>query len=107
LPRHQVKLGSTYRFTNGLLQDLTVGGATRWQSPISSSRSGATLRQDAYWVFDLMGRYQVDRHWSVNLNIDNVFDKKFYSGVTNFNGQGLFYTWGMPRSVNLSARYEF
>lgn len=84
-----------------------MGGATRWQSPISSSRSGATLRQDAYWVFDLMGRYQVDRHWSVNLNIDNVFDKKFYSGVTNFNGQGLFYTWGMPRSVNLSARYEF
>lgn len=107
LPRHQVKLGSTYRFANGLLQDLTVGGAMRWQSPISTSHSGATLRQDAYWVFDLMGRYQVDRHWSVNLNIDNVFDKKFYSGVTNFSGQGLFYTWGMPRSVNLSARYEF
>ena len=107
LPRHQVKLGSTYRFANGLLQNLTVGGATRWQSPISTSRSGATLRQDAYWVFDLMGRYQVDRHWSVNLNVDNVFDKKYYSGLTNFSSQGLFYTWGMPRSVNLSARYEF
>lgn len=107
LPRHQVKLGSTYRFATGLLQDLTVGGATRWQSPISTSRSGAVLRQEAYWLFDLMGRYQVDRHWSVNLNVDNVFDKKYYAGVTNFSGQGLFYTWGMPRSVNLSARYEF
>ncbi len=106
-PKHQFKLGSSYHIGSGPLQNLTVGGGARWQSAISTSRGSATLRQDAYWLFDLMGRYQVNRHLSINLNVDNVFDKKYYSGVTDFTSQGLFYTWGMPRSVNLSARYDF
>lgn len=105
-PKHQFKLGSSYQIGSGPLQSLTVGGAARWQSTISTSNS-ATLRQDAYWLFDLMGRYQVNNHLSISLNIDNVFDKKYYSGITKFEGQGLFYTWGMPRSVNVSARYDF
>lgn len=105
-PKHQFKLGSSYHIGSGPLQNLTVGGAARWQSTISTSNS-ATLRQDAYWLFDLMGRYQVNRHLSIALNVDNVFDKKHYSGVTQFEGQGLFYTWGAPRSVNLTARYDF
>ncbi|RCW69293.1 TonB-dependent siderophore receptor [Pseudorhodoferax soli] len=106
-PEHQFKLGSSYRFAGGALQGLTVGGGLRWQSAISTSRGTATLRQDAYWLFDLMARYQVDRHLSFAVNVDNAFDKKYFSGVTNFTSQGLFYTWGMPRSVNVSARYDF
>ena len=106
-PKHQFKLGSSYRFAGGALQGLTVGGGMRWQSAISTSRGTATLRQDAYWLFDLMARYQVDRHLSFTLNVDNAFDKKYFAGVTNFTSQGLFYTWGMPRSVNLGARYDF
>jgi outer membrane receptor for ferric coprogen and ferric-rhodotorulic acid len=106
-PEHQFKLGSSYRFGGGALQGLTLGGGMRWQSAISTSRGTATLRQDAYWLFDLMARYQVDRHLSFTVNVDNAFDKKYFSGVTNFTSQGLFYTWGMPRSVNLSARYDF
>ena len=106
-PRHQFKLGSSYRFAGGPLQGLTLGGGMRWQSAIATSRGTATLRQDAYWLFDLMARYQLDRHLSFTLNVDNAFDKKYFAGVTNFTSQGLFYTWGMPRSVNLSARYDF
>ena len=106
-PKHQFKLGSSYRFAGGALQGLTLGGGVRWQSAISTSRGQATLRQDAYWLFDLMARYQVDRQLSVTLNVDNVLDKKYFSGVTNFTSQGLFYTWGMPRSVNLGVRYDF
>lgn len=106
-PRHQFKLGSSYRFAGGALQGLTLGGGMRWQSAISTSRGAATLRQDAYWLFDLMARYQIDRHLSVTLNVDNAFDRKYFSGVTNFTSQGLFYTWGAPRSVNLGVRYDF
>lgn len=106
-PKHQFKLGSTYQFAGGLLSGLTVGGGVRWQSAISTSRAGATLRQDAYWLVDLMARYQVNRQFSLSLNVDNALDKKYFAGVTNFTSQGLFYTWGSPRSVNLSARYDF
>jgi outer membrane receptor for ferric coprogen and ferric-rhodotorulic acid len=106
-PKYQFKLGTTYQFRDSALQGLTVGAATRWQSDISTSRGATTLRQDAYWLVDLMARYQVDRHWSVAANVNNALDKRYFAGVTNFNAQGLFYTWGAPRSLNLSARYDF
>ncbi|WP_236903951.1 TonB-dependent siderophore receptor [Comamonas serinivorans] len=106
-PKHQFKFGTTYRFGDGALQGLTVGAATRWQSAISTSRSGATLRQNGYWLFDLMARYQVNRQLSVSANVNNVLDKRYFAGVTNFTSQGLFYTWGAPRSVNVSLRYDF
>jgi outer membrane receptor for ferric coprogen and ferric-rhodotorulic acid len=106
-PRHQFKLGTTYRFTQGALSGLTVGGAARWQSATSTSRGTATLGQDAYWVMDLMARYQINRHLSIAAHVNNLFDKHYFSGVTNFNAQGLYYTWGAPRSVNVSMRYDF
>ncbi|WP_066271873.1 TonB-dependent siderophore receptor [Hydrogenophaga palleronii] len=106
-PEHQFKLASSYRIDKGAVQGLTLGAAVRWQSPISTSRGAATLRQDAYWVTDLMARYQVNRQLSLSLNIDNLFDKKYFAGVTNFTSQGLFYTWGAPRSVNVAMRYDF
>ncbi len=106
-PRHQFKLGTTYRFAQGALSGLTVGGAARWQSAISTGRGEATLRQDAFWVLDLMARYQINRQLSVSANINNLLDKHYFAGVTNFNAQGLYYTWGAPRSVNVSMRYDF
>ena len=106
-PKYQFKLGSTYQFRNGALQGLTIGASTRWQSGISVNRDAATLRQNAYWLVDLMARYQINRHWSVAANINNALDKKYFAGVTDFASQGLFYTWGAPRSVNASVRYDF
>jgi len=106
-PKHQFKLGTTYRLTGGPLRGLTVGAATRWQSAISTSRNSTLLRQDAYWLVDLMARYEVNRHWSITANLNNAFNKRYFAGVTNFTSQGLFYTWGAPRNFTLSARYTF
>ncbi|WP_353234299.1 TonB-dependent siderophore receptor [Diaphorobacter ruginosibacter] len=105
-PKHQFKLGTAYRF-DGDLRGLTVGASTRWQSKTSVNNSAATLSQDAYALFDLMARYQVDSHLSFSLNINNAFDKQYLSGLTNFSASGLFYTWGAPRSVNVGMRYDF
>ncbi|RYF25219.1 MAG: TonB-dependent siderophore receptor, partial [Comamonadaceae bacterium] len=106
-PKHQFKLGTTYRIGTGPLQGLTLGGTARWQDAISTSRGSATLGQNAYWLFDLMARYEITRQLSVSANVGNVFDKHYYAGVTNFTTQGLFYTWGAPRSLNVSLRYNF
>ncbi|THF66174.1 TonB-dependent siderophore receptor [Pseudothauera nasutitermitis] len=106
-PKHQFKLGSTWQFADGALRGLTVGAATRWQSTISVQRGNAELRQRAYWLVDLMARYQIDAKLSISANLHNALDKKYFAGVTNFNAQGLFYTWGAPRSFNASLRYDF
>ncbi len=84
-----------------------MGGALRWQSAISTSRGTALLRQDAHWLVDLMACYQIDPHWSMAVNLNNAIYKKYLSGMTNWGDSGLFYTWGAPRSLNVSARYDF
>ncbi len=104
-PKHQFKLGTTYRLGGSALQGLTVGAATRWQSETSTRNDAATLAQKSYWLVDLMARYQVNRHLSVGANINNLFDKKYFAGVTNFGS--LHYTWGAPRSFHLNMRYSF
>lgn len=106
-PKHQFKLGSSYRFVLPNAHEMTVGGAVRWQSRTSVQRGSSVLSQAPYWLVDLMARYQLSSKLSVNANINNVFDKAYFAGVTNFESQGLFYTWGAPRSVSVGMRYEF
>lgn len=106
-PKHQFKLGTTYRLRSEGWQGLTVGAAARWQSQTSVERGSARLSQDAYWLLDLMARYQISTKLSLSANFNNVLDKKYFAGLTNFNAQGLFYTWGAPRNFSASLRYEF
>ena len=84
-----------------------MGAATRWQGKTSVSNSAATLAQQGYALLDLMARYQVDRHLSFSLNVNNALDRNYLAGMTNFSAAGLFYTYGAPRSVNLGMRYDF
>jgi len=100
LPKNQFKLGSTYQLA-GAFSGLTVGASTRWQSKITAG----PLVQPSFWVVDLMARYRVNRQLSVSLNIRNAFDKSYFSGIRDFGR--VQYTWGAPRSVNVSMRYDF
>ncbi|WP_183029995.1 TonB-dependent siderophore receptor [Altericroceibacterium spongiae] len=104
-PKHQFKLTSSYHVSEGRFAGLSLGGGVRWQSAISVSNTAVRLRQDAYWLVDMMAGYQVSEGVTVGLNIDNLLDKRYFSGVTNFTD--LFYTWGQPRSFKASIRYRF
>ena len=106
-PQYQFKLGSTYRFGSGALRGLTVGASTRWQGKTEIGNSAATLAQDSYVLLDLMARYQVDKHLSFSLNVNNALDRQYLAGMTQFSAIGLYYTWGAPRSVNVGMRYDF
>jgi outer membrane receptor for ferric coprogen and ferric-rhodotorulic acid len=56
------------------------------------------IRQQAYTVVNLMSRYAFERHLSASLNVNNLFDKKYYDNVGFYNGV----YWGDPRTVTLS-----
>jgi len=102
-PKHQFKLGSSYRLRGGVLNGLAVGAATRWQSAISGTSSSIQVEQKAYWLVDLMARYPLSRQLSLGANVNNLLDKKYFAGITS-TGR---YTWGAPRSFNVSMRYDF
>ena len=58
--------------------------------------------QSAYTVVSLMSRYEFDRHLSASLNVNNLFDKKYYDNVGFYNGVYL----GDPRTVTLSLDWK-
>ena len=50
-----------------------------------------------------MGSYAIGKHASVQLNVNNLLDKKYYRNVGFFDG--VF--WGEPRNISLALRSAF
>ncbi|MGY2261537.1 TonB-dependent siderophore receptor [Pseudomonas sp. SDO55104_S430] len=112
-PEHVIRTFTTYRLP-GALDQFTVGGGVSWQSSfygqtfnpsVDGSGEGATvnLKQGGYTLVDLMTRFQYDEHLSFTANANNVFDKKYLTGLGNF---GTTFS-GEPRNFQLTAKYDF
>ena len=107
-PENVAKLFTTYRLP-GVLNKVTVGGGVNWQSPfygkIYNDAKGDydIIEQHSYALVNLMTRYEYNDHLTFNLNADNVFDKKYLSGLGNFNTT----YYGAPRSLMLTTKYTF
>ncbi|VVP65096.1 Ferripyoverdine receptor [Pseudomonas fluorescens] len=107
-PEHVVRTFTTYRLP-GALNQVTVGGGVSWQSAfygqIYSAPAGdyTQIKQGGYTLVDLMTRYEYDDHLSFTVNANNVFDKKYLTGLGNFDTT--FY--GEPRNLQLTAKYDF
>ncbi len=99
LPQNLFKLYTRYRLP-GDLQQWQVGGGLRSQSRIYSPWG---VEQGGYTVFDLNGSYAVNRHLDLDFNLNNVFDKHYYSTITGPT-EGNFV--GEPRNFMVTARYS-
>ena len=51
----------------------------------------------------LVGGYDVTRDLKATLNVNNLFDKHYYSGIGNY---GTVF-WGAPRNVMFNVKYSF
>ena len=97
---------TTYRLPFGL----TVGGGARYlstqQRQVNNAVTPTTSMPeiDSYVVFDAMAAYEVNRNFSLQLNVYNLGDK-FY--VASMNNAGNRYTLGTPRYALLSANLKF
>jgi len=106
-PRKQLKLFTTYRL-GGAMSGLTLGGGVNWQSrtyTVAPNISGGTrdISQDAYALVSLMARYDFNPKLSLQLNIDNVTNKKYY-GMFDAYSQ---LTYGEPRAATVTMNYRF
>ncbi|WP_130931733.1 TonB-dependent siderophore receptor [Pseudomonas sp. Sample_24] len=109
-PEHLFKLATTYRF-QGQLEKLRVGGNVSWQSRMYNDielldGSSYRLKQGAYAVTDLMTGYQVNQNLDLQLNANNIFDRKYYSSISNSVSYGGD-SYGAPRNLMLTAKYSF
>ncbi len=104
-PRTLLRLFTAYRL-RGAWQKLTLGGGANWQSRVyydGVGPNGERQEQGAYAVASLMARYDFTPALSLQLNVNNVFDKTYQRAV-NWYGQGV---WGTPREFMATLRYRF
>lgn len=103
IPADQVKLFTTYRLP-GAWHKLTVGGSVQWQSKIFDNQLTGVARetntQKAYAVVDLMARYALTPRADLTVNFNNIFDKTYRLAYSS-------HTYGAPRNVMASLRYQF
>jgi len=105
-PKDQFKLFTSYQLS-GALDNLKVGGGYRWQSnsydEVNNPVYGAVeVNQPSYGIASLMANYQMNEQLSVSLNIDNLFDKHYYSQIGFYNQ----YRYGKPRSFSFQLKYS-
>ena len=108
-PEDQINLYTSYKLT-GDLDKLTLGGGVRWQSTgwqmLTNWNKGGTVEkfsQDPYWLVDLMARYQISKNLSTTVNLNNAFDKSYYTNIGFYNSS----YYGDPRNVMVSTRWDF
>ncbi|MFC0202891.1 TonB-dependent siderophore receptor [Novosphingobium soli] len=103
-PRRLLKLFTTYTW-----QDLTFGGGVNYRSKAYTDGlnpvTGAPFRfqQDGYALVSLMARYNVSDALQIQGNLENLFDKKYFSQIGFFSQ----YRYGAPRNFTVSANYRF
>lgn len=106
LPRQIVRLFTSYTLP-GEWDKLTIGGGLNWQGttylPIETVNGTVRYSQSPYATVSLMARYKINETFSAQLNMENVFDKRY---VHMMEGDEQI-TFGTPRSVYLRLSAKF
>lgn len=107
VPTRMFQMFTKYQLT-GALNGLSIGGGLDWKNDmpffLANPVSGVMedIGQSGHVLVSLMARYQINKALSVQANIYNLFDKKYYE--SSWNG-GI--TYGEPRRVLLTMDYRF
>ncbi len=105
VPRHLPRVWADYGLS-GALDRVSVGAGVNAQSSNYrvSPISGNDMTQSGYAVWNGRVSYRIDDTWSVALNGNNLFDKRYYVTVGT-EGFGNFY--GEPRNFVMSLKADF
>lgn len=105
IPKHRTVIGGEW--DSPFLQGLTLTGRVTYTGDQVVTSSDENLKIPSWAVLDLGARHVFDSPWNntpitVRVNVDNVFDKDYWSGA-NFR----YVQLGAPRSYRLSATFDF
>lgn len=101
-PEHVFKLFTTYTFPD---EHLTIGGGLRAQTKLYYESGSFNVEQPAYAVVDAMMKYDFNEQTALQLNVNNLFDKEYYSALNTSAGYGFF--MGAPRNFKLTLKHSF
>lgn len=104
VPVDLFRLNATWR-PGGPEGRFWIGGGATWQSGISrrwrNSKFGA-IEQGDFYLANIFGGYRISDSLSAQINVSNLFDKKYYNNVGFYEGV----YWGEPRNVTVTLRWK-
>ncbi|WP_418181092.1 TonB-dependent siderophore receptor [Aliarcobacter lanthieri] len=89
-------------FTKYSMNDFSIGAGVNWKSDTYIGSGAGKVSQDAYTTVDLMASYNFTKSLTGQLNINNLFDKTYYSGYSRSE-----YAYGDPVNAMVSLKYKF
>jgi outer-membrane receptor for ferric coprogen and ferric-rhodotorulic acid len=98
VPRHLVRAWADYRVS----EPLSIGLGMTTQSDIQGR--AAVVTQGGYTLWNARATYRVTPRWTLGLNVNNLFDKKYYATIDRTNFGSLY---GTPREVLMTLRGAF
>lgn len=102
-PKHMLRLWSNYQLPAELNQWQLGLGTTYRSEQRTSSTTMPNPVQGGYAVWNARVGYQINKTWSAALNIENLFDKRYYSYIADN-----YYSYvGTPRNFMLTLRGAF
>ena len=108
VPTHFESIWANYRFLDGALNGLTLGGGMRSVGS-SFGDDGNTLTTPGYVVFDTSLRYELvnlAQAWKsveATLNVTNLFDKSYYTSCSS----GFYCQFGNGRMALAGLRHRW
>ncbi|ELC5005252.1 TonB-dependent receptor [Salmonella enterica] len=104
-PERTVKVFTTYNAA----EQVTLGFGWRYQSGTKSTDwdlqqlgTGGSFKntyEPSYSVYDAMARWNINKNFSAQLNVNNIFDKQYYTHERS-------YVSGAPRNFMLTFGYK-
>jgi outer membrane receptor for ferric coprogen and ferric-rhodotorulic acid len=102
-PKHILRLWTTYQLP-GDLNAWNVGGGVNFQSETYKTSGALRFSQSAYAIWSARASYRINRNLTAALNINNIFDKTYYSTL----GSTTLGNWyGAPRNIMATLNASF
>ncbi len=110
IPRHLLKLYTSYEIPIASQQKVVLGTGIRYQSKTASqyntTYSNYVPAQKAYTLWDANVNYYINKNFNINLAVRNITDKKYFKNTQNrLAGQNNYY--GDPRNFMLTLNYTY
>ncbi|MHC6226556.1 TonB-dependent siderophore receptor [Pseudomonas sp. X10] len=100
-PKHLFKAATSYTLP-GDLNQWRVGADLYAQSATFKHVGAGTSDQAGYALVGLMAGYRFNENWDGRVNLNNLFDKKYWQGIPSSGGGGVY---GDPRNVMFSLKW--
>lgn len=102
IPEVSGNIWTTYRIN----PKVTVGGGANYQGETNrlQNTTGVGVTMPAYWLVNATASYQVNPSLTFRANINNLLDEDY---VNTFNNNGGRFTFGAPRTYQVTAEFKF